>query len=157
MSTDDPHGFGEEQPSIVDRADDDVLDLLAWLLETETRARIYLYLVESPERTSAEIAEGTDLYPSTVREALADLTDEGVVDRRKRQNAGAGNNPYQYTAMAPEDLLDHAADRLESDLSALVALDPTRHGGPGEAGPKVDLAVRADGSGLAAEASADDD
>ena len=79
--------------------DQSVVDLLAWLLDTETRARIYVYLRQNPDRTSEEVAEGTGLYPSTVREALAELHDESTVMRGKRESAGAGNNPYEYEAI----------------------------------------------------------
>ena len=107
MSTDDPadDSEGTEQPD-GDLSDDDladgtdvrerleqgadravtgfdegVVDMLSWVLETETRARIYVFLRQHPDSTSEEIASGTGLYPSTVREALAELHEEGKVTR----------------------------------------------------------------------------
>ena len=59
--------------------DDGIVDLLSWILDTETRARIYVYLRQNPGSTSEEVAEGTGLYPSTVREALAELNEEARV------------------------------------------------------------------------------
>ena len=47
--------------------DEGIVDLLSWVLDTETRARIYLFLRQHPDSTSEEIATGTGLYPSTVR------------------------------------------------------------------------------------------
>ena len=100
-----------------------VVDILAWLLDTETRARIFVYLRQHPWSTSEEVADGTGLYPSTVREALAELADDDVVERRKRQAEGAGNNPYEYTAIPPSDLVSGAVGRVQSELNTVFNLD----------------------------------
>ena len=120
MSTDEPSDDGQsvegETEGVRDRLeqeaeraaeqfDDGIVDLLSWVLDTETRARIYVYLRQHPGSTSEEVADGTGLYPSTVREALAELTDEDKLERRKRESSGAGNNPYEYTAIAPSELV----------------------------------------------------
>ena len=105
MSTDDspedsPDGSSDDREGVRDRLeqeaerateefDDGIVDLLSWVLDTETRARIYVYLRQHPHSTSEEIAEGTGLYPSTVRESLAELHDEETVERRKREHASA--------------------------------------------------------------------
>jgi len=103
--------------------DEGIVDLLSWVLDTETRARIYVYLRKDPGGTSEEIAEGTGLYPSTVREALAELHEEEKVQRRKRESSGAGNNPYEYTAMAPSDLVGTIAEDVQSELNTVFNLD----------------------------------
>jgi len=103
--------------------DEGIVDLLSWVLETETRARIYVYLRQNPDSTSDEIAEGTGLYPSTVREALAELHDEGKVSRHKRESDGAGNNPYEYAAMAPSDLVGNIVDDVQAELNTVFNLD----------------------------------
>ncbi|MFB6105777.1 MAG: ArsR family transcriptional regulator [Halobacteriaceae archaeon] len=103
--------------------DDRVVDILSWVLDTETRARIYVYLRQHPWSTSEEVADGTGLYPSTVREALAELTDEDKVSRRKRQSRGAGNNPYEYTAIAPSDLVGEVVGQVQEQLNTLCTLD----------------------------------
>jgi predicted transcriptional regulator len=103
--------------------DERVVDILAWLLDTETRARIFVYLRQHPWSTSDEVADGTGLYPSTVREALAELSDDDVVERRKRQAEGAGNNPYEYTAIPPSDLVSGAVGRVQSELNTVFNLD----------------------------------
>ena len=93
MSTDDPsdedgasvdgekEGVRDRLEKEAERAaeefDEGIVDLLSWVLDTETRARIYVYLRQNPGSTSDEIAEGTGLYPSTVREALAGLNADG--------------------------------------------------------------------------------
>ncbi|SEW30662.1 winged helix-turn-helix domain-containing protein [Halobacterium jilantaiense] len=103
--------------------DQGVVDILAWLLDTETRARIFVYLRQHPWSTSDEVADGTGLYPSTVREALAELSEDDVVERRKRQAEGAGNNPYEYTAIPPSDLVSGAVGRVQSELNTVFNLD----------------------------------
>lgn len=103
--------------------DEGVVDLLAWVLDTETRARIYVYLRQQPNSTSDEVAGGTGLYPSTVREALAQLHEEGTVDRHKRESAGAGNNPYEYEAIAPSALVRGVVGQVQEQLNAVFNLD----------------------------------
>ena len=120
--------LGEGAGRAVKEFDDGIVDLLAWLLDTETRARIYVYLREHPERTSDEIAEGTGLYPSTVREALAELHEEETVSRSKREADGAGNNPYEYEAIAPSELVRGVVGDVQAELNAVFTLD-SRLGG----------------------------
>ena len=115
--------LGEGADKAVKGFDDNVVDLLAWLLDTETRARIYVYLRDNPRSTSDEIADGTGLYPSTVREALAELHDEGTVDRDKREASGAGNNPYEYEAIAPSELVRGVVGDVQRELNAVFNLD----------------------------------
>lgn len=121
----------EEADRAVQGFDSGLVDILAWLLDTETRARIYVYLRQHPWSTSEEVASGTGLYPSTVREALAELADEETVERRKRQSEGAGNNPYEYTAIAPSELVGGVVGRVQDELNTVFNLDS--HLGPNEA------------------------
>lgn len=113
----------ESAERAVEELDRGVIDVLDWLLETETRSRIYVQLRTEPDSTSEEIAEGTGLYPSTVREALAELHEEGVVVRDKRINEGAGNNPYEYRAIPPSELVTTMANRVQDQLNRLFNLD----------------------------------
>ena len=123
----------EEADRAVDQFDQGIVDLLSWVLDTETRARIYVYLRQQPYSTSEEIAEGTGLYPSTVRESLAELHDEAKVERRKRESEGAGNNPYEYTAIAPSDLVGGIVGQIQDELNTVFNLDDhLQRGGPGE-------------------------
>jgi predicted transcriptional regulator len=115
--------LGESADRAVEEFDDGVVDLLAWLLDTETRARIYVYLRQHPRSTSDEIAEGTGLYPSTVREALAELHGEEKVAREKRESAGAGNNPYEYEAIAPSELVRGVVGQVQRELNTVFNLD----------------------------------
>ncbi|WP_435347320.1 helix-turn-helix domain-containing protein [Haloarchaeobius sp. HRN-SO-5] len=117
----------DQQRSTRDRAvegfDQGLVDLLSWVLDTETRAKIYVYLQKRPGSTSEEIAQGTGLYPSTVREALAELHDEEKVHRDKRESKGAGNNPYEYTAIPPSELVSGVVGQVQAELNTVFNLD----------------------------------
>ncbi|WP_348609169.1 winged helix-turn-helix domain-containing protein [Halobaculum rarum] len=126
---------------VADGFDERIVDLLAWLLDTETRARIYVYLREHPGSTSEEVADGTGLYPSTVREALAELNDEETVTRTKRESAGAGNNPYEYEAIEPAALVEGAVGQVQDQLNAVFTLD-SRLTGDGEPAGETSEPVR---------------
>lgn len=117
-----------EADRAIEQFDEGVVDLLSWILETETRARIYIYLRQHPDSTSEEIADGTGLYPSTVREALAALNDDGTVERGKRESDGAGNNPYEYSAMAPSELIGGVIDDVQGHMNAVFNLDKYLNG-----------------------------
>jgi len=113
----------QETDRAVEQFDEGVVDLLAWVLDTETRARIYVGLRQHPGSTSDEIAEATGLYPSTVREALAALHEDGKVTRTKRENDGAGNNPYEYSAIAPSELVNTVVGDVQAELNTVFNLD----------------------------------
>ena len=138
--------LGEGADRAVKGFDDNVVDLLAWLLDTETRARIYVYLRDNPHSTSDEVADGTGLYPSTVREALAELHDEGTVERDKRKAEGAGNNPYEYEAIAPSDLVRGVVGDVQAELNAVFNLD-RRLGGESPDGDTEPVQISVDGQG----------
>lgn len=107
----------------VEGFDKSLVNLLTSFLETETRAKVYLYLRKHDEATSDEIAEGTGLYPSTVRGILSDLYDEGIVDRTKQDTEGSGNKPYVYSAIPPSELARRASKVVEKQLNRLTNLD----------------------------------
>jgi len=129
-----------EADKAVTEFDQGVVDLLAWILDTETRARIYVYLRQHPNSTSDEVADGTGLYPSTVREALAELHDEETVERGKREHSGAGNNPYEYEAIAPSNLVRGVVGQVQRELNTVFNLDH-RLGGDREDGGPVTISV----------------
>jgi len=113
----------QEADRAVEQFDEGVVEMLAWVLDTETRARIYVTLRQHPGSTSDEIADATGLYPSTVREALAALHEEGKVTREKRESDGAGNNPYEYSAIAPSELVNAVVGDVQAELNAVFNLD----------------------------------
>ncbi len=131
----------EEADRAVSEFDQGVVDLLAWILDTETRARIYVYLRQHPESTSDEIADGTGLYPSTVREALAELHDEETVAREKRESAGAGNNPYEYEAIAPSSLVRGVVGQVQRELNTVFNLEERLGGSEDEPDGPVTITV----------------
>ena len=147
--------LGEGADRAVKGFDDNVVDLLAWLLDTETRARIYVYLRDNPHSTSDEVADGTGLYPSTVREALAELHDEGTVERDKRKAEGAGNNPYEYEAIAPSDLVRGVVGDVQAELNAVFNLD-RRLGGESPDGDAEPVRISVDGDSTDGESSESD-
>ncbi len=106
-----------------EEVDQRIVDLLSWILDTETRAKIYVHLLANPGSTSEEVARGTGLYPSTVREALAELHEEARVTREKRSSEGAGNNPYEYTAIQPSELVGGVVDQVQRELNTIFTLD----------------------------------
>lgn len=114
---------GPGRHAAVEELDQRIVDLLSWILDTETRAKIYVYLLATPGSTSEEVAKGTGLYPSTVREALAELHDEDRVTREKRASEGAGNNPYEYTAIQPSELVGGVVDQVQRELNTIFTLD----------------------------------
>ena len=161
MSTDDPCDDGEgasvddERDGVRDRLeqeaeraaeefDEGIVELLSWVLDTETRARIYVYLRQNPGSTSEEIAEGTGLYPSTVREALAELNEEQKVQRRKRESESAGNNPYEYTAMAPSELVGSVVEEVQDELNTVFNLDSHLGVKCGDDSDPVEITVKDD-------------
>ena len=135
--------LGEGADKAVKGFDDNVVDLLSWVLDTETRARIYVFLREHPDSTSEEVADGTGLYPSTVREALAELHDEEKVERGKRESSGAGNNPYEYEAIAPSELVRGVVGDVQRELNTVFNLD-RRLGGEDEAGDSEPVQISVD-------------
>lgn len=161
MSTDDPSDDGNgasvdgDRKGVRDRLekeaeraaegfDEGIVELLSWILDTETRARIYVHLRQNPGSTSEEIAEGTGLYPSTVREALAELNEEKKVERRKRESGGAGNNPYEYAAMPPSELVGSVIGEVQDELNTVFNLDSHLGIECGKDTEPVDITVKED-------------
>jgi predicted transcriptional regulator len=114
---------GDGRTTAIEGVDQRIVDLLSWILDTETRAKIYVYLLANPGSTSEEVAKGTGLYPSTVREAVAELHEEERVSREKRASEGAGNNPYEYTAIQPSELVGGVVDQVQHELNTIFTLD----------------------------------
>lgn len=133
MSTDDAHGPSEEDNDIdpadvraeLDRQrtrtddtefDDALVELLSCVLDTDTRTRIYIHLRRRPHSTVEEIAEGTGLYPSTVRTVLSDLHDEGVVERCTRMQDT--EDSAEYTAIRPNELVEVVFGQVQDELDS---------------------------------------
>jgi DNA-binding transcriptional ArsR family regulator len=111
-----------ERDSPVGGRDDGIVDALSWWFDTETRARVYVRLRRQPWSTVESIAEGTGIYPSTVRRVLAELYDDRVVERRARGPEAEG--PDEYAAVPPGEVASLLADRLGDELDRLFEREP---------------------------------
>ncbi len=103
--------------------DEALVNMMKFFLDTETKGKVYLYLTKKGESTSKEIAKGANLYPSSVREALSELTKKEIVVRKKLEKEGAGKNPYVYEAIPPSELARMKVKNIEDRFNNLVDLD----------------------------------
>jgi len=100
-----------------------VVQILKELKMTETQAKIYVYLCRAGEATAEQIAEGTKIYPTAVREALVEMYNMGVIKRKKKGGIGLlGRRPYIYSAVPPLELVKKLASELQQKLSKLLML-----------------------------------
>ena len=72
----------QEADRAVEQFDEGIVDLLAWVLDTETRARIYVHLRQRPHSTSEEIADIAQFLASPASSYMVGetLTARGVPD-----------------------------------------------------------------------------
>lgn len=110
------------QSAATGELDESLIELLTWILETDTHARIYLYLRQQPGATSEEIATGTGLYPSTVRETLSVLREEEIV-RRNTRELSDDNNPSVYVSIPPNELVLNMIEQIQDTLNTVFVLD----------------------------------
>ncbi|NOZ76399.1 MAG: transcriptional regulator [Euryarchaeota archaeon] len=103
--------------------DDALVSLVQVLLDTETKAKIYIFLRKHGPSQSREIAKGANLHPSSVRQALMEMTKAGILDRRKMEVEGAGKRPYIYEAISPVELVRKKAGAIEEVLNKVSNLD----------------------------------
>ncbi len=115
-----PREILENFDSSVDKITKNLEEVVTEIFKSRTKARIYLHLVTKGKLTSEEVAKGTGLYPSTVRDALADMHGRGFLSRTKVEKEGAGKHPYIYEAIPPSSLVEAYARTLESRLTALL-------------------------------------
>lgn len=95
-------------------------DLLGRLLDTETRGKVYVQVLRDPGATSEAVARGTGLYPETVRRMLADLREEGVIDRREIEGE---EGRYGYTAVPPTALAGRLLGEFQDGLDVLLGTE----------------------------------
>jgi len=104
----------------VDMITDNLEEVVTEIFKSRTKARIYLHLVTGGRQTSDQVSKGTGLYPSTVRDALADMHSKGFLSRTKVEKEGAGKHPFIYQAISPMQLVEAYARTMESRLTALL-------------------------------------
>jgi len=107
----------------LENIDKSLIDNLANLLSSEVKAKIYIYLRKYGNSTVDEIAHGTGIYPSTVREAILEMYKNGLVIREKLDKEGSGKKPYIYAAVSPSELVKKLSKGLQNKLNEIIMLD----------------------------------
>ena len=117
--------------------DEGIVELLSAALDTDRAARVYVAIRRRSSATPEKVAADTGLYPDSVREMLADLREEGVVERRTYTG---GDAEFEYTAIAPSELLDVMIDRVRDEFDARLGLDrlPDERSEPTRRTPRSD-------------------
>ncbi len=96
--------------------DKGLMDMLKFFLDTESKVKIYLYLLKKGNSTYDSIAEGTAIYPSTCRESLSSMEQMKVVEKIK-------GDPEMYVAVSPSKLVDKKIGELEKELNEFLKLE----------------------------------
>jgi predicted transcriptional regulator len=97
--------------------------IITEIFKSQTKARIYIHLMMNGQCTSDKVAKGANLYPSTVREALLSMYEEGYVSREKEAHHGAGKNPYVYKAVNPLNIIRGYISGVEKKVTALMNIE----------------------------------
>ena len=100
-----------------------LVDILTDFWFTEIKAKIYIYLRKAGKSTAEDIVKGTGLYITSVREALSEMHESGVVRREKIEKTGAGKPPYVYEAIPPRELIEKMSDEIQEKLSRIFMID----------------------------------
>ena len=85
-------------------------------MDTESKVKIYLYLLKKGNSTYDSIAEGTAIYPSTCRESLSSMEQMKVVEKIQ-------GDPEMYVAVSPSKLVDKKIGELEKELNEFLKLE----------------------------------
>ncbi|WP_083809504.1 helix-turn-helix domain-containing protein [Methanotorris igneus] len=113
----------EQIKKTIENVDKALINSLASLLSSEVKAKIYIYLRKYGESTVDEIAHGTGIYPSTVREIILEMYEEGLVNRKKLEKEGLGKRPYLYSAIPPSEVVKKLSKSLQKKLNDVFMLD----------------------------------
>jgi predicted ArsR family transcriptional regulator len=102
-------------------------EMMAALFMSQAKARIYLYLSLHGDCFAEEIANGTRMHPSTVREALSEMVKDGQLFKEKAgkeegtektaKAAKAGRIPSKYSPAPMKEILHKYMANLQSRLS----------------------------------------
>ncbi|HEC81867.1 MAG TPA: TrmB family transcriptional regulator [Thermoplasmatales archaeon] len=99
-----------------------VENALKYMLNSDAESKIYLFLSNTNGARSDEIAKGTKLHPSTVRETLAKMHKKRLVYRKKIKNSLCGKKPYIYYAASPLKILQNYAKKMEKRFNRIASL-----------------------------------
>lgn len=92
------------------------------ILKSQSRSRIYIYLLRKNGAKTEQIIKGTKLHPSTVRETLSKMYDQKIIFRKKIKNDSIGKNPYIYYSISPLALIKRYAGEIEEKLNKIANL-----------------------------------
>ncbi|MBA2851836.1 putative transcriptional regulator [Methanococcus maripaludis] len=93
------------------------------LFTRETYEDVFLYVLENPEQDVVEIAKGSGVYISTVREALTKLTQNGYLSRKPRDRRNTvGARGYLYWVDDIESIIDVSTKKHDKSMDELRAL-----------------------------------
>ncbi|ABR55396.1 transcriptional regulator, TrmB [Methanococcus vannielii SB] len=112
----------------IEDIDKKLIGNISSLLSSEVRAKIYMFLRKYPNSTVDEIADGTGIYPSTIRESIFEMYNENYVLRKKMEREGLGKKPYLYSAIAPSEMVKIISDAILVKLNDLALLDEKING-----------------------------
>ena len=96
--------------------DKGLLEMLKFFLDTESKVKIYLYLLNAGGSTADSVAEGTSIYPSTCKEALASMEQMKVIVKVEGEKD-------KYTAVSPSKLVERKMEQLEKQLNDFIKLE----------------------------------
>jgi predicted transcriptional regulator len=122
--------------------DEALVGVVKFFLDTETKSKIYLFLRKNGRSTSPEIAKGANLHPSSVREALKEMTKGGILRREKLEVEGAGKRPYVYEAITPAELVKGKVKGIEDILNRVSNLDERLKGKKKLKRPRLPYRIR---------------
>jgi predicted ArsR family transcriptional regulator len=105
-------------------------EMMAALFMSQAKARIYLYLSLHGDSFAEEIASGTHMHPSTVREALSEMVKDGQLFKEKAGKeegaekmakvAKAGRIPSKYSPAPMKEILHKYMDGLQAHLREIA-------------------------------------
>ncbi|MCS3901533.1 TrmB family transcriptional regulator [Methanococcus voltae] len=107
----------------LDDLDPNILKKISSLFSSEVRAKIYIFLRMYPESTVEEIAEGTNIYSSTVRDYIVEMYRNDYVIRKKIKKSKFGKKPYVYCAIEPTLMAKKVSKSLKDKITLLANID----------------------------------
>ncbi|MCS3922147.1 putative transcriptional regulator [Methanococcus voltae PS] len=103
--------------------DPSILKKISALFSSEVRAKIYIFLRMCPESTVEEIAEGTNIYSSTVRDYIVEMYRNDYVIRKKIKKSKFGKKPYVYCAIEPTMMARKVSKSFQEKINLLANID----------------------------------
>jgi predicted transcriptional regulator len=133
--------FGVNMSKTIESVEKTLIANVSSLLSSEVRAKIYIFLRMNPQSTVEEIAKGTGVYPSTIRESIFEMYNEEYVLRKKMDREGLGKKPYLYSAIAPAELVQLISESITEKLNDLASVDEKISGKNVENALKVAITI----------------